>query len=184
MNADVIQEKTAVFSFGDLARTEEPRLYDLDEPTRELPLIAGRFAGREWSAEELRRELREKDAPQGREMRRRRTVTLRTGALCAMLLLVVSMLGQACFSERSTAGRPAAENVIVFAQKDRVPAAVVRAEKTSAAETTGVRLLKETGGEISSSEGSDRITVLNVRRGRELRHFWLSLSDAFSAAGG
>ena len=45
MNADVIQEKTAVFSFGSLSRTEEPRLYDLDEPTRELPLIAGRFAG-------------------------------------------------------------------------------------------------------------------------------------------
>ena len=55
MIADVIQEKTAVFSFGSLSRTEEPRLYDLDEPTRELPLIAGRFAGREWTAEELRR---------------------------------------------------------------------------------------------------------------------------------
>ena len=125
MNADVIQEKTAVFSFGSLSRTEEPRLYDLDEPTRELPLIAGRFAGREWSAEELRRELREKDAPQGREMRRRRAVTLLTGALCAMLLLVVSMLGQACFSSRSAAGRPAAENVIVFSQKETVPAAAV-----------------------------------------------------------
>ena len=184
MNADVIQEKTAVFSFGSLSRTEEPRLYDLDEPTRELPLIAGRFAGREWSAEELRRELREKGAPQGREMRRRRAVTLLTGALCAMLLLVVSMLGQACFSSRSAAGRPAAENVIVFSQKETVPAAAVHAEKMSAAELTGVQLLRETRGEISPSEGSDRITVLNVRRGRELRHFWQSLSDAFSAAGG
>ena len=184
MNADVIQEKTAVFSFGSLSRTEEPRLYDLDEPTRELPLIAGRFAGREWSAEELRRELREKDAPQGREMRRRRAVTLLTGALCAMLLLVVSMLGQACVSSRSAEGRPAAENVIVFSQKETVPAAAVHAEKMSAAELTGVQLLRETRGEISPSEGSDRITVLNVRRGRELRHFWQSLSDAFSAAGG
>ena len=184
MNADVIQEKTAVFSFGSLTRTEEPRLYDLDEPTRELPLIAGRFAGREWSAEELRRELREKNAPQGREMRRRRAVTLFTGALCAMLLLIVSMLGQACFSERSTEGVPAAENVIVLAQKERVPAAVARAEKMSAAEMSGVKLLRETHGEIAHTEESDRITVLNVRRGSELRHFWQSLSDALTTAGG
>ena len=117
-------------------------------------------------------------------MRRRRAVTLLTGALCAMLLLVVSMLGQACFSSRSAEGRPAAENVIVFSQKETVPAAAVHAEKMSAAELTGVQLLRETRGEISPSEGSDRITVLNVRRGRELRHFWQSLSDAFSAAGG
>ncbi len=94
------------------------------------------------------------------------------------------MLGQACFSARSAAGRPAAENVIVFSQREKVPAAAVRAEKLSAAELPGVQLLRETRGEISSSEGSDRITVLNVRRGRELRHFWQSLSDAFSAAGG
>ena len=104
--------------------------------------------------------------------------------LTAMLLLVVSMLGQACFSSRSAEGRPAAENVIVFSQKETVPAAAVHAEKMSAAELTGVQLLRETRGEISPSEGSDRITVLNVRRGRELRHFWQSLSDAFSAAGG
>ena len=132
----------------------------------------------------MKHAAREDVLREAREMRRRRAVTLLTGALCAMLLLVVSMLGQACFSSRSAAGRPAAENVIVFSQKETVPAAAVHAEKMSAAELTGVQLLRETRGEISPSEGSDRITVLNVRRGRELRHFWQSLSDAFSAAGG
>ena len=55
MRPESMDQKTAVFTFGSLA-AEEPRSYDVDEPTKELPLIAGRFAGREWDAEELRRE--------------------------------------------------------------------------------------------------------------------------------
>ena len=56
MTAETLNQKTAVFSFGSLSAREEPRSYDVDEPTRKLPLIAGRFAGREWDEEELKRE--------------------------------------------------------------------------------------------------------------------------------
>ena len=48
MTTDSMNGKTAVFSLGSITRQAEPRSYDMDEPTRELPLIAGRSAGREW----------------------------------------------------------------------------------------------------------------------------------------
>ena len=35
MRPEVLEQKTAVFSFGSLA-AEEPRSYDVDEPTREV----------------------------------------------------------------------------------------------------------------------------------------------------
>ena len=111
MTADSMQEKTAVFTFGSLSAPEEQRSYDMDEPTRELPLIAGRFAGREWAAEDLRREFSENGGLTGRQLRRRRAVTLSVGALAAMLLLVMSLLGQARLVDLNEQTVAAAETV-------------------------------------------------------------------------
>ena len=182
MNADSMQEKTAVFSFGSLSREDEPRSFDLDEPTRELPLIAGRFAGREWAPEDLRREFRENSTLTGRELHRRRTMTLLIGAVCAMLLLVISMLGQAVLADRDTGTATAEENMIVFYREENArPAiaqtAVPQQRDTASDAAARVRLLRQTQEGIPENAIEDRVTVLNVRRGRELHRFWQSISD-------
>ena len=186
MYADSMQDKTAVFSIGSLSREEEPRTYDLDEPTRELPLIAGRFAGREWAPEDLRREFRETDTLSGRELRRRRTATLLIGAVCAILLLVVSMLGQAQLTERSIAMAPAEENKIVFYREENVRPVMTKSTQaqrdTSSYNDERVQLLRQVQEGIPDHASEDRITVMNVRRGRELHRFWQSISDALGGS--
>ena len=183
MNADSMQEKTAVFSFGNLSREEEPRSYDLDEPTRELPLIAGRFAGREWAPEDLRREFRENSTQSGRELRRRRTATLLVGAACAVFLLVISMLGQAQLADGNYSAAPAEENVIVFYREENARPVTIKGTDDRQSETltdTAVRvqLLRQTQEGIPDLAAEDRVTVLNIRRGTELHRFWQSISDA------
>ena len=89
MRPELQDQKTAVFSFGSLA-VEEPRSYDMDEPTRQLPLIAGRFAGREWDVEELRREEdRKKEARKAPQ--NKRWFLPAVGAAAAAVLLVGSL---------------------------------------------------------------------------------------------
>ena len=187
MNADSMQEKTAVFSFGSLSREEEPRSYDMDEPTRELPLIAGRFAGREWAPEDLRREFRENSAQSGRELRRRRTATLLIGAACAVFLLVMSMLGQAQLEDGNYSAAPAEENVIVFYREENARPAMTNGTDDRQRETfqdtaARVQLLRQTQEGIPDRESEDRVTVLNVRRGTELHRFWQSISDALGGS--
>ena len=188
MSVDSMQEKTAVFSFGSLAGAGEPRVYDLDEPTRELPLIAGRFAGREWAAEDLRREFSENGGLTGGELRRRRTATLVIGALAAVLLLVMSLLGQAKLVDVNDRAVAAAESVTELRREQNellveYERARLRAGSESLSAGAGrVQLLRAAQGEISGPETEDRVTVLNVRRGRELHHFWRSFVDTLGAS--
>jgi|GEM_PF-3593249 hypothetical protein len=188
MTADSMQEKTAVFTFGSLSRAEEPRSYDMDEPTRELPLIAGRFAGREWTAEELRREFSENSGLSGKELRRRRIFTLAIGALCAMLLLVMSLVGQARLVDLDARTTAATETVSALRREQsellvEYEQARIRA---GSAEPTAVndRIQRLRSVQISNhdQEAEDRITVLSVRRGRELHHFWHSLIDTLGVS--
>ena len=190
MRPDSMQEKTAVFTFGSLAEAEEPRSFDLDEPTRELPLIAGRFAGREWTPEDLRRELAEKDTLTGKALRRRRTAALAVGALCAMLLLVLSLVGQARLVERNTQTVAAAQTVSELRKEQS--RLLVEYERTrlragsgvgvSAADNSRVQLLRQAQSEFPETEAEDTITVINVRRGRELQHFWHTLVDTLGVS--
>ena len=188
MKSDPMQDKTAVFSFGSLNVADEPRSYDLDEPTRELPLIAGRFAGREWDAEDLRREFSEKETLTGRVLRRRRAATLAIGALCAMFLVVMSLLGQArlvdmneqtslAIAEVAELRREHNELVIAYEQ--------TRLRAGGGDVATGesrVQLLRQAQSEIAPNEAEDVVTVLNVRRGREFHHFWQSLVDTLGVS--
>ena len=182
MKADSMLEKTAVFSLGDLTREEEPRSFDLDEPTRELPLIAGRFAGREWDPEDLRREFRENRTLSDGELRRRRAATLLIGAVCAVLLLAVSMLGQAGLADRNAAPAASAEITSIVYEENVQPAVIITGSARGADGASRLQRLRQTQESMPEYGGEDRVTVLNVRRGSELRHFWQSLTEALGSS--
>ena len=188
MTADSMQEKTAVFTFGSLSGDREPRSYDLDEPTRELPLIAGRFAGREWAAEDLRRELASGSALSDKEKRRRRALTLSLGALAAMLLLVMSLLGQARLvglNERAavqteTVAELRQEHSRLLAEYEQTRAG--RLSESAPAGAARAEMLRAAQNDLPETAAEDRITVLNVRRGRELKHLWNSIVDTLGVS--
>ena len=179
MAAGFLNEKTAVFEPGSLTRLAEPRSYDVDEPTRELPLIAGRFAGREWAVEDLRREETrrlelKKTAP--------RTVShprmAAAMALCVVLalsLLVGSLFGRSRMVEMNeeavgvTAQISALEEEqrtlrVQYEELRRYPAA----ERLSAESITSA---------LSASGGQDKATVLHLRHGNEMPQLWRAFID-------
>lgn len=173
-----MQEKTAVFSFGSLSGAEEPRSYDIDEPTRELPLIAGRFAGREWVPGEMLRERPEKTSLNGAAMRRRNAFALSVGALAAMLLLVISLLGQARLVDMNEEANALSARADALRQEQNV--LVVQYELSRAESFYTAAGYEQTPAVVTFSEeplGEGRATVLSVRRGREIHHFWRSLVD-------
>lgn len=162
-------ENTAVFHFGNLT-VDEPRSYDMDEPTRELPLIAGRFVGREWTAEAVSASA-EKKTDKGRLCRRPLAAAL-TVAL-AVALLVGSMLNRTKLVELNEeavalsgeiADLRTEQEKILLRQED------LRLSMDLEQLTEGIPPEVETAGE-------DRATVLNIRHGRELGHLWESLVD-------
>ena len=167
MRPELQDQKTAVFSFGSLA-VEEPRSYDMDEPTRQLPLIAGRFAGREWDVEELQREEdRKKEARKERQNRRWFVPVLSAAAAVAML--VGSLTGQAALldvSENAAASRR--EIVSLSAERDALRLEYAR---------SGLALDRSAQTFEPVQGREDKATVLSVRRGHELDHFWDSVVD-------
>ena len=175
MRPEVLEQKTAVFSFGSLA-VEEPRSYDMDEPTRQLPLIAGRFAGREWDVEELQREEAEKKA--ARREKDRRWFMPFLGAAAAVMLLVGSLTGQAALVDAGEKAAAADREIASLSlERDALRLEYARSgialemgetERAAVFETVQTR--------------QDKATVLGVRRGHELDRFWDSVVDVLGAS--
>ncbi len=167
MRPEVLEQKTAVFSFGSLA-VEEPRSYDVDEPTRELPLIAGRFAGREWDVEALRQEEdRKKEARRTRQNRAWFVPAL--SAAAAVVLLVGSLTGQAALldvSEKAAASR--SEIASLSLERDTLRLEYARSALTQDRSAPALESVRTR---------EDKATVLSVRRGHELDRFWDSVVD-------
>ena len=181
MTRELTYEKTAVFSFGSLDIAEEPRSYDLDEPTRELPLIAGRFAGREWTAESVQPAPVVKKT-EGDNRAFRRTVGLVAAAMAAVALMVGSLMGQAKLVDLNeqavTASTEIAalrteQNTLLLHLEESNPAA----ELNSIPETFETRLFDEILTAGVENTGEDKATVLNIRHGRELGYLWESFVD-------
>lgn len=180
MRGKFAQEKTVEFHFGSLT-DQEPRSYDADEPTRELPLIAGRFAGREWTAETAVSEEKGKTRPGPAHP----VFLLILCAAAAVALLIASLLGQArlvgmneeavALSDRISALRQEQETLLLRREETRPAAAWQRAVPDGeSADDSGVPQ--------PENPGEDRATVLNIRHGRELGHLWESLVDTLGAS--
>ena len=166
MTAETMNQKTAVFSFGSLSAREEPRSYDVDQPTRKLPLIAGRFAGREWNEDELRREYEQKkEKPAGSRIW---VVVVSILALAAALLLIGSLMGRARMVEMNQQAVETTREI-----------GTLRQEQTElrirSAQTALLRSATEPAAPAPAAE--DTAVVLSVRRGHELQHIWNSLVD-------
>ena len=171
MNAQTMDQKTAVFCFGSLAA--EPRSYDVDEPTRELPLIAGRFAGREWVVEDLRREYDlKKEARVERKSKSWFVPVL--SAAAAVMLLVGSLAGQAELVGINENAAGLEREVTVLRQEQsamRVNYAQARLAFRQDQRDPDTLWIRE------EPQRQDKATVLNVRRGHELQHIWNSVID-------
>ena len=169
MRPEVLEQKTAVFSFGSLA-VEEPRSYDVDEPTRELPLIAGRFAGREWDVEELRQEEEERKVEERRSRRSRHWLGPVVSAVAAVVLLLGSLTGQAALLDVNEKAASAEKEIAVI-RREQDALRLEYARSGLALEVDGTRTEP-----VGTRE--DKATVLGVRRGHELQHFWNRVVDA------
>ena len=167
MRPEVLEQKTAVFSFGTLA-AEEPRSYNVDEPTRELPLIAGRFAGREWDVEKLRQE-QERKVEERRARRKRSWLVPAAGAAAAVALLIGSLAGQAAILDTNETAAAADREIAVMRQEQDY----LRLQYARSALTLE---MNENRSETEQTR-EDKATVLGVRRGRELQHFWDQVVD-------
>ena len=160
MNAKTTEQKTAVFT-PCAESAEATRAFPvLDEDTRELPLIADRFAGRYWDGRR-EKETDETGEKPARKKTWRSALAFGAAAVAAMLLLVGSLTGQAELT----------------AMNDELVAVSERISELKAEERT---LLVETE-KAGASELSDRATVLHARRGQGLRYFWENLLDTVMA---
>ena len=183
MKANINEDKTAVFT-PCAESTEATRAFPVsDEDTRELPLIAERFAGRYWDGH-IEDELEEKPV---RKRSFRSTLAFGAAAVAAMLLLVGSLTGQAELTAMNDELVAVSARISELKAEERtLLVETERAESLSAVESYAVETLgmqpprldqRSTG----ASELSDRATVLHERRGQGLRHFWEKLLDTVVA---
>ena len=151
----------------------------LDEDTRELPLIADRFAGRYWDGR-MEKETDETGEKPARKKTWRSALAFAAAAVAAMLLLVGSLTGQAELT---------AMNDELVAVSERISELLVETEKAEslaavesyAVGTLGMELPRLDQRNTGASELSDRATVLHARRGQALRYFWENLLDTVMA---
>ena len=183
MKAKITEEKTAVFT-PCAESAEATRAFPVsDEDTKELPLIAERFAGRYWDG-------RIEDKPEEKPSRKksfRSALAFGAAAVAAMLLLVGSLTGQAKLTAMNDELVAVSERISELKAEERtLLVETERAESLSAVESYAVETLgmqpprldqRSTG----TSELSDRATVLHERRGQGLRHFWEKLLDTVVA---
>ena len=183
MKAKITEEKTAVFT-PCAESAEATRAFPVsDEDTKELPLIAERFAGRYWDGHI-------EDKPEEKPARKksfRSTAAFGAAAVAAMLLLVGSLTGQAELTAMNDELVAVSERISELKAEERtLLVETERAESLSAVESYAVETLgmqpprldqRSTG----ASELSDRATVLHERRGQGLRHFWEKLLDTVVA---
>ena len=183
MKAKITEEKTAVFT-PCAESAEATRAFAVsDEDTKELPLIAERFAGRYWDGHI-------EDKPEEKPARKksfRSTAAFGAAAVAAMLLLVGSLTGQAELTAMNDELVAVSERISELKAEERtLLVETERAESLSAVESYAVETLgmqpprldqRSTG----ASELSDRATVLHERRGQGLRHLWEKLLDTVVA---
>ena len=185
MIENAMEQKTAVFSLGDLSRENPGAGRHMDDSTRELPLIAGRFAGRQWIVEDLKREEEEK--PPRSERTRSRKLLLAACAAAAMLLLVFSLMGQARLAALNDKAVALSAEVRDLRQEQtvlRVEAAVGRdltAADRYAAETLGMQMPRGDQLLTMETQARDKATVLGVRRGHGISYLWNLFIDELGA---
>lgn len=180
------EERTAVFHPGSLT-AKEPRSYDMDEPTRQLPLISGRFAGREWIVEDLEREYTEKKAAKAEKKPGRfRTAAAVLTGLAAVIVLVLALLGQAklvALNEESAALER--EIAVLREEEDRALAVtdrIVLSAEDEGPAALGAWQSGELSGNRPETDGQDVATVLNIRRGQRMNHLWRTFVDGLGAS--
>lgn len=183
MKAKITEEKTAVFT-PCAESAEATRAFAVsDEDTKELPLIAERFAGRYWDGHI-------EDKPEEKPARKksfRSTAAFGAAAVAAMLLLVGSLTGQAGLTAMNDELVAVSARISELKAEERtLLVETERAESLSAVESYAVETLgmqppRLDQRSIGASELSDRATVLHERRGQGLRHFWEKLLDTVVA---
>jgi len=186
VNAKTTEQKTAVFT-PCAESAEATRTFPvLDEDTRELPLIADRFAGRYWDGR-MEKETDETGEKPARKKTWRSALAFGAAAVAAMLLLVGSLTGQAeltamndelvSVSARISELKAEERTLLVETEKAESLAAV----ESYAVGTLGMELPRLDQRNTGASELSDRATVLHARRGQGLRYFWENLLDTVMA---
>ena len=183
MKAKITEEKTAVFT-PCAESAEATRAFAVsDEDTKELPLIAERFAGRYWDGHI-------EDKPEEKPARKksfRSTAAFGAAAVAAMLLLVGSLTGQAELTAMNDELVAVSERISELKAEERtLLVETERAESLTAVEsyavgTLGMQPPRLDQRSTGASELSDRATVLHERRGQGLRHFWEKLLDTVVA---
>lgn len=183
MKAKITEEKTAVFT-PCAESAEATRAFPVsDEDTKELPLIAERFAGRYWDGH-IEDEPAEKPA---RKKSFRSALVFGTAAVAAMLLLVGSLTGQAKLTAMNDELVAVSERISELKAEERtLLVETERAESLSAVESYAVETLGMQPPRLDqrnngTAELSDRATVLHERRGQGLRLFWENLLDTVVA---
>ena len=183
MKAKITEEKTAVFT-PCAESAEATRAFAVsDEDTKELPLIAERFAGRYWDGH-IEDKAEEKPA---RKKSFRSTAAFGAAAVAAMLLLVGSLTGQAELTAMNDELVAVSERISELKAEERtLLVETERAESLTAVEsyavgTLGMQSPRLDQRSTGASELSDRATVLHERRGQGLRHFWEKLLDTVVA---
>ena len=183
MKAKITEEKTAVFT-PCAESVEATRAFPVsDEDTKELPLIAERFAGRYWDGH-IEDKTEEKPS---RKKSFRSALAFCTTAVAAMLLLVGSLTGQAKLTAMNDELVAVSERISELKAEERtLLVETERAESLTAVEsyavgTLGMQPPRLDQRSTGASELSDRATVLHERRGQGLRHFWEKLLDTVVA---
>ena len=183
MKAKITEEKTAVFT-PCAESAEATRAFPVsDEDTKELPLIAERFAGRYWDGH-IEDKTEEKPS---RKKSFRSALAFCTAAVAAMLLLVGSLTGQAKLTAMNDELVAVSERISELKAEERtLLVETERAESLSAVESYAVETLGMQPPRLDqhnsgTAELSDRATVLHERRGQGLRHFWEKLLDTVVA---
>ena len=167
MNAKTTEQKTAVFT-PCAESAEATRAFPvLDEDTRELPLIADRFAGRYWDGR-MEKETNETGGKPARKKTWRSALAFGAAAVAAELVAVSERISELKAEERT---------LLVETEKAESLAAV----ESYAVGTLGMELPRLDQRNTGASELSDRATVLHARRGQGLRYFWENLLDTVMA---
>ena len=180
-----VTEKTVVFHFGDLSAEAGNAGSLVDDETRELPLISGRFAGRCWDAEELLREEERKTAARKKSPVRRRwfAPAALAGAALSFALLTGSLMGQARMTQMNDQILTAQEEVIVLRQeRDRSQSRIASGVSMTTTEgyvtkTLGMQRRSQEQEVETVIQREDKATVLGIRRGQGFTYFCRTIID-------
>ena len=174
-----VEQKTAVFRLGDLSLETVSAGHQMDDATRELPLIAGRFAGRHWIPEEVKRETQAKQ--EKKERPRRGLAFFALCASLAFLLLVGSLMVQARLTAMNEeAAAVSAEIRTLREENETLELERAEARGLTAPESASAALALRYGTASTAfvdAPAADKAAVLGVRRGQGVSFWWNSFVD-------